>query len=99
MPKARCERCGGKAKVLYVRDVERVQHSFDPNDRKVRQRWRRVGYLCEACGFVKIEGVKVDVVKEVVKAEDREKTPSPLRRLSGAFSSCLSGVFGKVKRR
>ena len=91
MPKARCERCGGKAKALYVRDVERVQHSFDPNDRKVRQRWRRVGYLCSACGFVKIEGVKADVVKDVVnvvKAGDREKTPSLISRL-----------FGKLKRR
>jgi len=66
MPKVRCERCGGKAKVLYVRDMER---SGD----KWIGRWRRVGYLCEACGFVKLDGVKADVVKDVVnvvKAED-----------------------------
>ena len=80
MPKARCERCGGKAKALYVRDMER-------SGGKWIGRWRRVGYLCSACGFVKIEGVEADVVN-VVKAEDREKTPSPLRRL-----------FGKLKRR
>ena len=84
MPKVRCERCGGKAKVLYVRDMER-------SGGKWIGRWRRVGYLCSACGFVKIEGVKADVVKDVVKAEDREKTPSLFSRLSGAFS--------KLKRR
>jgi len=84
MPKVRCERCGGKAKVLYVRDMER---SGD----KWIGRWRRVGYLCSACGFVKIEGVEADVVKDVVnvvKAGDREKTPSLISRL-----------FGKLKRR
>ena len=56
MPRVRCERCGSVAKTLYLRLSERERDAFDKNDYRWKSRWLAVGYLCEKCGCVKVQG-------------------------------------------
>jgi len=68
MPRVRCGRCGREAKALYVREwylkfsISSNDDSNDDSNRnsnrnmKYKARWVRVGYVCEKCGCVVLNG-------------------------------------------
>jgi len=64
VPRVRCGRCGREAKALYVREWS-LKFSISSNDdsnrnsngnMKYKARWVRVGYRCEKCGCVVLNG-------------------------------------------
>jgi len=60
MPRVRCGRCGREAKALYVREWY-LKFSISSNgnsnrNMKYKARWVRVGYICEKCGCVVLNG-------------------------------------------
>jgi len=68
MPRVKCGRCGREAKALYVREWS-LKFSISSNDdsngdsnrnsngnMKYKSRWVRVGYRCEKCGCVVLNG-------------------------------------------
>ena len=64
MPRVKCGRCGREAKALYVREWS-LKFSISSNDdsnrnsnrnMKYKARWVRVGYRCEKCGCVVLNG-------------------------------------------
>ena len=64
MPRVKCGRCGREAKALYVREWYLkfgISSNDDSNDdsnsnMKYKARWVRVGYVCEKCGCVVLNG-------------------------------------------
>ena len=55
MPRVRCERCGGIAKSLYIREIAK-EESFDPSDVAYKPKYRPVGYFCPHCLTIKLNG-------------------------------------------
>ena len=60
MPRVKCGRCGREAKALYVREWH-LKFGISSNDdsnsnMKYKARWVRVGYVCEKCGCVVLNG-------------------------------------------
>ena len=56
MPRVRCEKCRSIARTLYIREIEKHEHEFDPNDVSYKARYVPVGYFCEHCSTIRLNG-------------------------------------------